>query len=136
MVIFMCGRILHILAYLFSFRFQEKQGDITEDETVRFKSYLLSLGIDDPVTRGAFSSENDYYRNLAQQLVQMLLEPIKVSIQNFISLLTAHCQLVFSFASQTRFVGLLYTQDLSFFYGVVESEIRCLALEIHIICFV
>jgi len=59
---------------------QEKQGDITEDETVRFKSYLLSLGIDDPVTRNDFRSENQYYKELARQLVDVLEQPITVMI--------------------------------------------------------
>lgn len=58
---------------------QEKQGDITEDETVRFKSYLLSLGIDDPVTRGAYSNQNEYFKSLSRQLAQILEDPIKVS---------------------------------------------------------
>lgn len=59
---------------------QEKQGDITEDETVRFKSYLLSLGIDDPVTRNDFRSENQYYKELARQLADILEQPITVMI--------------------------------------------------------
>jgi len=57
---------------------QEKQGDITEDETVRFKSYLLSLGIDDPVTRNDFRSQNQYYKELARQLADILEQPITV----------------------------------------------------------
>jgi ESCRT-II complex subunit VPS36 len=32
-------------------KIKDKQGDITEDETVKFKSYLLSMGIPNPVTR-------------------------------------------------------------------------------------
>lgn len=32
-------------------KIKDKQGDITEDETIRFKSYLLSMGIANPVTR-------------------------------------------------------------------------------------
>lgn len=59
---------------------QEKQGDITEDETVRFKSYLLSLGIDDPVTRNDFRNENQYYKELARQLADILEQPIMVMI--------------------------------------------------------
>lgn len=58
---------------------QERQGDITEDETIRFKSYLMSMGIDDPVTRDAYKSSNEYFRQLAYELVQILEEPIKVS---------------------------------------------------------
>ncbi|GBP61815.1 Vacuolar protein-sorting-associated protein 36 [Eumeta japonica] len=41
---------------------QEKQGDISEDDTVRFKSYLMSLGIDDPVTRDAFDLTRILFR--------------------------------------------------------------------------
>ncbi|WAQ99329.1 VPS36-like protein [Mya arenaria] len=32
-------------------KIKDKQGDITEDETVKFKAYLLSMGIPNPVTR-------------------------------------------------------------------------------------
>lgn len=55
-----------------------KRGEISDDETVRFKSYLLSLGIDDPVTRDDYASESDYYNNLAQQLGAMMLDPLEV----------------------------------------------------------
>jgi ESCRT-II complex subunit VPS36 len=57
---------------------QARQGDITEDETVRFKAYLMSLGIDDPVTRDAYKSSNEYFVQLARQLAYILEEPIKV----------------------------------------------------------
>lgn len=56
-----------------STKIREKQGDITEDDTVRFKSYLMSLGIDDPVTRDAFRSDSEYYRGLAQEISDMLV---------------------------------------------------------------
>lgn len=59
--------------------FQEKQGDISEDDTVRFKSYLMSLGIDDPVTRDAFRSDSDYYTGLAQQISDMMVAVLMVS---------------------------------------------------------
>jgi ESCRT-II complex subunit VPS36 len=57
---------------------QARQGDITEDETVRFKAYLMSLGIDDPVTRDVYKSSNEYFEQLAKQLAHILEEPIKV----------------------------------------------------------
>lgn len=66
---------------------QERQGDITEDETVRFKSYLMSLGIDDPVTRDAYKSSNEYFKQLARQLAEILEEPVKVCKTNNIILL-------------------------------------------------
>ena len=57
---------------------QERQGDISEDETVKFKSYLLSLGIDDPVTRESCASGDSYRRQLAKQMVDFLQKPITV----------------------------------------------------------
>lgn len=60
---------------------QERQGDITEDETVRFKSYLMSLGIDDPVTRDAYRTENEYYKQMARQIAEVLEEPVKVNLK-------------------------------------------------------
>lgn len=68
----------------FNLYLQERQGDITEDETVRFKSYLMSMGIDDPVTRDAYKSSNEYFKQLAIQLSQILEEPIKVFIFYFL----------------------------------------------------
>ncbi|KPJ12567.1 Vacuolar protein-sorting-associated protein 36 [Papilio machaon] len=56
-----------------STKIREKQGDISEDDTVRFKSYLMSLGIDDPVTRDTFRSDSDYYVGLAQQISDMMV---------------------------------------------------------------
>lgn len=61
------------------FCYQEKQGDISEDDTVRFKSYLMSLGIDDPVTRDTFRSDSDYYMGLAQQISDMMVAVLLVS---------------------------------------------------------
>lgn len=58
--------------------FQDKQGDISEDDTVRFKSYLMSLGIDDPVTRDTFRSDSDYYMGLAQQISDMMVAVLLV----------------------------------------------------------
>ncbi|XP_052737864.1 vacuolar protein-sorting-associated protein 36 [Bicyclus anynana] len=56
-----------------SSKIREKQGDISEDDTVRFKSYLMSLGIDDPVTRDAFRSDSEYYMGLALQISDMMV---------------------------------------------------------------
>lgn len=60
-----------------SAKIKDKKGDITEDETVRFKSYLLSLGIDDPVTRDSYKSNKQYYRSLAQEICNVLSDPIE-----------------------------------------------------------
>lgn len=42
----------------------------------------MSLGIDDPVTRDAYKSSNEYFKQLAKQLAIILEEPIKVNIPN------------------------------------------------------
>lgn len=54
-----------------------KQGEVTDDETQRFKSYLLSLGIKDPVTKETHGSGNRYYEQLATQLASYLEKQIK-----------------------------------------------------------
>lgn len=66
------------ISKIISIKIREKKGDISEDETVRFKSYLMSLGIDDPVTRDNFTSNTQYFKSLAQQICQMLIDPIEV----------------------------------------------------------
>lgn len=47
---------------------------------MRFKSYLLSLGVSDPVTKSAFGNGAIYYEKLAEELAAVLLEPLKVCI--------------------------------------------------------
>lgn len=69
----------YLIKKIIVFFYQEKQGDISEDDTVRFKSYLMSLGIDDPVTRDAFRSDSDYYMGLAQQISDMMVAVLMVS---------------------------------------------------------
>uniref|UniRef100_A0A452SBF2 Vacuolar protein-sorting-associated protein 36 n=1 Tax=Ursus americanus TaxID=9643 RepID=A0A452SBF2_URSAM len=59
-------------------KIKEKQGDITEDETIRFKSYLLSMGIANPVTRETYGSGTQYHMQLAKQLVGILQAPLEL----------------------------------------------------------
>uniref|UniRef100_A0A3Q3J753 Vacuolar protein-sorting-associated protein 36 n=1 Tax=Monopterus albus TaxID=43700 RepID=A0A3Q3J753_MONAL len=61
-------------------KIKEKQGDITEDETIRFKSYLLSMGIANPVTRETHGSGTHYHMQLAKQLGNMLQAPLEVGV--------------------------------------------------------
>jgi len=65
------------LAKSISNKIREKQGDITEDETIQFKSYLLSLGVDDPVTKDSAGSDKKYYQGLAKEMFLVLDEPIQ-----------------------------------------------------------
>ncbi|XP_011499251.1 PREDICTED: vacuolar protein-sorting-associated protein 36 isoform X2 [Ceratosolen solmsi marchali] len=89
-----------------SAKIRERQGDITEDETVRFKSYLMSLGIDDPVTRDAYKSSNEYFRQLARQLAEILEEPIK-EVGGMMVLTDIYCRV-----NRARGLELLSPEDL------------------------
>uniref|UniRef100_A0A671P0K5 Vacuolar protein-sorting-associated protein 36 n=1 Tax=Sinocyclocheilus anshuiensis TaxID=1608454 RepID=A0A671P0K5_9TELE len=59
-------------------KIKDKQGDITEDETIRFKSYLLSMGIANPVTRETHGSGTQYHIQLAKQLGDILQAPLEL----------------------------------------------------------
>ncbi|XP_017783729.1 PREDICTED: vacuolar protein-sorting-associated protein 36 [Nicrophorus vespilloides] len=89
-----------------STKIREKQGDITEDETVRFKSYLMSLGIDDPVTRDAFKSDNQYYRSLAKQICDIMVDPIE-EIGGMMVLTDIYCRV-----NRARGLELLSPEDV------------------------
>lgn len=89
-----------------SAKIRERQGDITDDETVRFKSYLMSLGIDDPVTRDAYKTSNEYFKELAKQLADMLEEPIK-EIGGMMTLTDVYCRV-----NRARGLELLSPEDL------------------------
>ncbi|WKY01608.1 hypothetical protein Q1695_015540 [Nippostrongylus brasiliensis] len=58
-------------------KLRSRRGEITEDETVAFKSYLLSLGVSDPVTKSVYGSGAAYFEKLAEELRTVLLEPLK-----------------------------------------------------------
>lgn len=58
--------------------YQDKQGEVSDDETVQFKSYLLSMGISDPVTRETHGSGQAYFRELAKEVFRVLEKPIRV----------------------------------------------------------
>lgn len=84
----------------------ERNGEISEDETVRFKAYLMSLGIDDPVTRTNAQSNTEYFQLLANQICQMLLDPITES-GGMMSLADVYCRI-----NRARGLELLSPEDL------------------------
>jgi len=59
-----------------SLKIRERQSDATEDETLKFKSLLMSLGIDDPVTKDNFTSNTEYLRQLGNEICEALLDEI------------------------------------------------------------
>lgn len=94
------------LSKTISQKIRDKQGDITEDETVRFKSYLLSLGIDDPVTRNSFKNDSQFHQELAKQIAEMLEVPIK-EVGGMMGLADVYCRV-----NRARGLELLSPEDL------------------------
>ncbi|XP_064636795.1 vacuolar protein-sorting-associated protein 36-like [Lineus longissimus] len=87
-------------------RIKQKKGDISDDETVKFKSYLLSMGIPDPVTRETHGTGTRYYLELAKQLCTLLEEPIK-DLGGMITLTDVYCRV-----NRARGMELLSPEDL------------------------
>ncbi|CAB3359405.1 Hypothetical predicted protein [Cloeon dipterum] len=95
-----------LLSKSISDKIKEKQGEISDDETVQFKSYLLSLGIDDPVTRDNSRSESQYHQNLARQISSALQDQIK-EIGGMMTLPEAYCRV-----NRARGLELLSPEDM------------------------
>lgn len=87
-------------------KIKEKQGDITEDETIRFKSYLLSMGIANPVTRETYGSGTHYHMQLAKQLAGILQAPLEER-GGIMSLTEVYC-----LVNRARGMELLSPEDL------------------------
>ncbi|KAM5182282.1 vacuolar protein-sorting-associated protein 36 [Mantella aurantiaca] len=87
-------------------KIKDKQGDITEDETIRFKSYLLSMGIVNPVTRETHGSGTHYHMQLAKQLATMLQNPLEER-GGIMSLTEVYC-----LVNRARGMELLSPEDL------------------------
>ncbi|ELU13615.1 hypothetical protein CAPTEDRAFT_176734 [Capitella teleta] len=58
-------------------KIKDKRGEITDDETVQLKSYLLSLGVADPVTRETHGSGDTFYKELARQVSDVMTQPLQ-----------------------------------------------------------
>ncbi|XP_027503696.1 vacuolar protein-sorting-associated protein 36 isoform X2 [Corapipo altera] len=96
-------------------KIKEKQGDITEDETIRFKSYLLSMGIANPVTRETYGSGTQYHMQLAKQLARMLQTPLEER-GGIMSLTEVYC-----LVNRARGLELLSPEDLVNACKMLES---------------
>lgn len=95
-----------ILSKNISEKIKEKQGAISDDETVRFKSYLLGLGVDDPVTRSSFTNSNSYYITLCKEIIKI----IQVSLEEVggtMALAEVYCRV-----NRARGLDLLSPEDL------------------------
>lgn len=66
----------------------------------------MSLGIDDPVTRDAYKSSNEYFKQLAKQLTDILEEPI-TEVGGMMTLTDVYCRV-----NRARGLELLSPEDL------------------------
>ncbi|XP_063005313.1 vacuolar protein-sorting-associated protein 36 isoform X2 [Melospiza melodia melodia] len=96
-------------------KIKEKQGDITEDETIKFKSYLLSMGIANPVTRETYGSGTQYHMQLAKQLAGILQAPLEER-GGIMSLTEVYC-----LVNRARGLELLSPEDLVNACKMLES---------------
>lgn len=106
------------ISKVISSKIRERHGDISDDETVRFKSYLMSLGIDDPVTRDNAASNSEYYQLLAKQICEMLLDPI-TDTGGMMSLADVYCRV-----NRARGLELLSPEDLLFACQALDGPIK------------
>lgn len=67
---------------------------------------MLSLGIDDPVTRDEFKSNNQYYKSLAKQISDILHGPVN-EVGGMMALTDVYCRV-----NRARGLELLSPEDL------------------------
>jgi len=53
-------------------KIKEKNGEITDDETIKFKSHLLSLGIANPVTKETHGDGSHFHTRVAKEVCGLL----------------------------------------------------------------
>lgn len=106
-----------------STKITEKQGGISDDETVRFQAQLLSLGVDDPVTRATHGSGDRYHAELARQLAATL-EPVVREAGGMLTLTDAYCRI-----NRARGLELISPDDLLAAAGQMER--LSLPLRLH-----
>lgn len=91
-------------------KLQKKGSDISTDQTVLFRSHLLSLGVSDdfgdPVQRSSFNSDNKYYAELAKQIAKVI-SPMARSKGGQISLPEVFCVV-----NRARGLDLISPEDL------------------------
>lgn len=91
-------------------RERSKDRGISDDETILFKSHLLSMGvgedIEDPVTRKTSANESAYFRDLGRQ-IGSFVKPRLNEINGQIPLTDLYCMV-----NRARGMQLISTEDL------------------------
>lgn len=87
-------------------KIKEQTGEISSDEAVQLRSYLLSLGVEDPVTKETVGSTTEYHRRLAQEICDVLKGPIE-EIGGVMLLSEVYCRI-----NRARGLHLLSPEDV------------------------
>lgn len=74
----------------FAAKIEEKKGNVSDDETAQFRSYMLSVGISNPVTRDSNVSNSEYHRKLSRELADFLQVPL-IDSGGMISVTDVYC---------------------------------------------
>lgn len=97
-------------------KIKEKQGAISDDETVRFKSYLLGLGVDDPVTRSSFTDSNSYYNTLCKEIIKIIHVSLE-EVGGTMALAEVYCRV-----NRARGLDLLSPEDLMAACSMINND--------------
>lgn len=101
-------------------KLREKGNEISSDETILFKSYLLSLGVnedsEDPVKRSKYNSDNKYYNELGKQ-ISKIIKPIAHSKGGQIALTEVYCAI-----NRARGFDLISPDDLLNACSTLEKQ--------------
>nr|CAG4647220.1 EOG090X09MN [Megafenestra aurita] len=111
----MAKEMVH-LAGVMSTKIKDRCGDISEDDTIKFKSYLISLGIADPVTKSACTSNEKFWKQLAKEISTLLLSPVSEA-GGLMSLSDAYCRV-----NRARGFELLSAEDFFKACNIMADE--------------
>lgn len=89
-----------------SAKLRDRPSETNDDETIQFKSYLLSLGISDPVTRDSHGTGDKYFQELSKQISEFMQQPLK-ECGGVMTLTDAYCRI-----NRARGFELLSPDDL------------------------
>lgn len=87
-------------------KIKDKTGEISSDETVQLRSYLLSLGVDDPVTKETVGSTTEYHKQLAKEICNVLKSSVE-EVGGVMLLSEVYCRI-----NRARGLHLLSPEDM------------------------
>lgn len=75
-----------------SAKIQKREDGIEENETIKFKSALMNLGIEDPVCKDNFQNNREFLKMLANEITQVVLESI-IKSGGMMTIVEVYCRI-------------------------------------------